>query len=162
MSWQQPPPPPGGPPGPPHGWGGQNTPPQGGGWGAPPQGPQPGFGPPQSPSAVRQASDRSALILVLSLSSLMALFIGCTACGPLALVSLGMSIPAIVMARRDLQAINEGRMVATGRDATNVGMIIAIVSTVFSVLIGAFMILLMIFYGGLFGAAIIAAALENA
>lgn len=88
----------------------------------------------------------------------MALFIGCTACGPLALVSLGLSVPAIVMARRDLAAIQAGQMVATGRDATNIGMIIAIVSTVISVLVGVLMVLLMVFYGGLVGFALLAAA----
>lgn len=95
------------------------------------------------------------VILVLGFSSLMALFVGCSFCGPVGLISLFLSVPGIVMARRDLQAIDRGDLPAHGRDATVVGLVVSIVSTVMSVIMGVVMALLMVLYGGLFGAAIL-------
>ncbi|RZO54232.1 MAG: hypothetical protein EVA89_28615 [Sandaracinaceae bacterium] len=136
---------------------------QGGGWGAPPAGPPAPFGQPPGqapgsppgPPPPGQGVDRSVVILVLGFSSLMALFIGCSFCGPVGLISLFLSVPAIVMARRDLRAIQAGQLPAHGRDATVVGLVVSIVSTVLSVLMGIVMAGLMILYGGLFGAAIL-------
>ncbi|GAB5540798.1 MAG: hypothetical protein SangKO_005580 [Sandaracinaceae bacterium] len=109
---------------------------QGGGWGAPPPagppapfGQPPGQAPgqPPGPPPPGQGVDRSVVILVLGFSSLMALFIGCSFCGPVGLISLFLSVPAIVMARRDLRAIQAGQLPAHGRDATVVGLVVAIV-----------------------------------
>jgi hypothetical protein len=138
-------------------------------WGTPPAGPPPAFGqppgtPPQAPWGQPPTGqppgpglqpDRSTVVLVLALSSIMALFIGCFACGPLALLSLGLSIPAIVLAKKDIAEIDAGRMVPHGRETTRVAMIIAMVSSGFSVAVGFVMILFMILYGGLIGAAIL-------
>lgn len=87
--------------------------------------------------------------------SIMVLFFGCVACGPLALMSLGLSIPAIVLAKRDIAAIDAGLMVAHGRETTRIGMIIAIVSSAFSVAVGVVTIILMLLYGGLIGFALL-------
>ena len=147
MTWGTPPagPPPafGQPPG---------SPPQGpqGPWGQPPGGPPPGGPPPQG-----LQPDRSVLVLVLAFMSIMALLFGCFMCGPLSLISLGLSIPAIVIAKKDIAAIDAGLMVPHGRETTRVGMIIAMVSSGFSVAVGIAMILFMVLYGGLIGAAIL-------
>ena len=109
--------------------------------------------PPHQPGPPTSSGDdqRSVIILVLSLASFMVFFVGCSACGPLALLSLGLSIPAIVMARRDLALMDSGHMSPKGRDATKIGFVIAIVSTVISVLTGLAMIAVVAIYGGFFG-----------
>ena len=95
------------------------------------------------------------VILVLGFSSLMALFIGCSFCGPVGLISLFLSVPGIVMARRDLQAIDRGDLPAHGRDATVAGLVVSFHSTVMTFNMRVEMALLMVLYGGLFGAAIL-------
>lgn len=145
MTWD----PPSGPPG----W---NTPP-----GAPPFGPPPqqqGFGPPQQqqgygPPQHYPQPDRSATVLVLGIMGIVATFIGCAICGPLAIGSLGLSIPALVMGKRDLRAIDEGRMSPHSRGNTMIGYVLGIVGTVLGGLVGVAMIVVVLIYG----AAIIAA-----
>jgi hypothetical protein len=111
------------------------------------------MGPPGPPPGAGQ--DRGTLILVLSLASFLVMFFGCSMCGPLSLLSLGLSIPALVMARRDLAAIDAGTLSPNARSATHTGMIVAIVSTVLSALIGVVMIVLVLLYGGLIGFALL-------
>ena len=133
------------------------------GWGQPPAGPPPGgaaFGhPPASPPPPdRSTSERETVILLLGLGSLFVVFIGCSACGPLCLVSLGLSIPAMVMARRDLTAIDEGRLHPAGRGTLQAGIAIAIGSTVLSAVLGLLCLIMMVLYGGFIGALILAGA----
>ena len=101
---------------------------------------------------------RGPLILVLSIVSLFVMFIGCSMCGPLCFLSLGLSIPAIVMGRNDIAAIDSGTMDPMGRDVTNAGMIMGIVSTALSALVGVLMLVLLVLYGGLVGASLLAGA----
>jgi hypothetical protein len=98
--------------------------------------------------------DRSALILILALSGLFATMFGCVMCGPFALAGLGLSIPAIMMARRDLAEMQAGTMVPTGRDTTNVGLIFAIITSVISGLTGLVMLIVVLLYGGFILAAL--------
>ncbi|HJL18387.1 MAG TPA: hypothetical protein RMH99_22175 [Sandaracinaceae bacterium LLY-WYZ-13_1] len=102
--------------------------------------------------------DRSALILILAVGSYMVLLVGCVACGPLSLLALGLSIPAIVMARRQMQAVDRGEAPRNGRDVALVGMVVSIISAVISVLTGLAMILIMIIYGGLIGTGLLLGA----
>lgn len=136
------------PNGPPAGWGPAPSPPPPQSFGHAPRGPA---GPPSG----GLLPHRGVVIFVLACSSAMALFIGCFACGPLGLVSLGLSIPAVVMARADMRQINAGTMDPAGRDLTLIGLIFGIVSSVLSVLVGVVMIAVMIFYGGLIGFALL-------
>lgn len=91
----------------------------------------------------------------------MVLVTGCAACGPLGLLSLGLSIPAIVMARRDLAGIDAGRLSPDQRSTMTFGLWLAVGSTITSVLMGVAMIALMVLYGGLIGAGILAALLDQ-
>jgi hypothetical protein len=103
-------------------------------------------------------SDRAPLVLGLAIASFVLTLVMCTACGPLALLSLGLSIPAIVMGRRDLADVRAGRKNPAHRDLTQAGLIIAIVSAALSALTGIVMLGLMLLYGAIFGVALLGAA----
>lgn len=81
--------------------------------------------------------------------------LGCAMCGPFAVAALGLSIPAWVMAKRDLAAIGAGQMSPAGRESTQVGMAMAIGSTILFGLVALAMLVLMILYGAAVGMAIL-------
>lgn len=127
-------------------------------WGQPPAGPAPlAFGPPPPAAAPQYAPDRGALILILGILGLVVMFFGCALCGPLALGALGLSVPAIVMGKRDLEQIRAGQMNPGGRDLTMVGFVLGITGAVIALLITIFYIVIFVFYGAIIGAALLAA-----
>jgi len=73
---------------------------------------------------------RGPVILVLGILGLFTGLAGMVCCVLFALGSLGLSLPAWIMARHDLQAIDAGVMDPTGRGITLAGMILAIIGTV--------------------------------
>jgi hypothetical protein len=93
--------------------------------------------------------DRSSVILVLALCSFMVMMLGCFTCLPFAIFALALSIPAIVMGRRDLQSIERGEMVPTGRETINISIIFAAVSAALSALAGLIGIAVALLYGGM-------------
>jgi hypothetical protein len=123
----------------------------------PPQQPLP-FGPPPMglpPLTQYPEPDRSALVLILGSMGILTIFFGCMICGPLALGALGFSIPAILMGKKDLKAIQDGRMSPNSRDATMIGYVLGIVSAAMSLLLGIVFVVIFAFYGAVIIAAIV-------
>ena len=73
---------------------------------------------------------RGGLILGLGISGVVISVIGFLLCAVLPVFALGLSIPAWVMGRNDLRAIDAGAMDPTGRGSTMAGMVMGIVGTV--------------------------------
>jgi hypothetical protein len=80
------------------------------------------------------APDRSGSVMALGISSLVIGLFGCACCPFIIPLQLGLSIPAILMARSDFQAMAENRMDSRGRSNTQAGMICAIIGLVLALL----------------------------
>jgi len=77
---------------------------------------------------------RGTLVLVLGISGLVVTMFGCLICGPFGFVAIGLTVPAWIIGRHDLRAIDSGTMDPAGRGSTLAGMIMGIVGTVLCVL----------------------------
>lgn len=93
---------------------------------------------------------RGGLILGLGISGVVLSVVGLMCCALLPLIGLGLSIPAWVMGRRDLQAIAAGTMDPTGHGNTRIGMVLGIVGTVLGGLSVLFTVVVIGFYVGMF------------
>jgi hypothetical protein len=85
---------------------------------------------------IGRRTHRGGLILGLGIVSLGAWFVGIFAaflmpcCGTIGLVSLGLAIPAWIMANTDLAAMAAGTMDPSGRDTTQAGKVCAIIAAI--------------------------------
>lgn len=142
MGGSVPPPPPPPPPGynPP-------PPPPPPNYNAPPPPPPPGYNPPPPPppygntqfgSDPNKASTNAILALILGIASWV---IGCT---------ILTAIPAWIIGRKELNAINEGRSSEAGRSMATIGMWLGIAHCILAV-IGIIFGIIMIFFGILAG-----------
>jgi hypothetical protein len=89
---------------------------------------------------------RGGLILGLGISGVVLGVLGLMCCALLPVIGLGLSIPAWVMGRRDLQAIVAGTMDPTGQGPTRSGMILGIIGTVLGGLCVLFTVVMMAVY----------------
>ncbi len=107
---------------------------------------------------------RGGLILGLGIGSLGVWFLSVVGafvfpcCGMSGLISLGMAIPAWILANADLAAMSAGAMDPLGRGNTQGGKVCAIVSVVIHALGFLAMLLLLILGVAIFGAAAAAGA----
>ena len=77
---------------------------------------------------------RGETILVLGIFSLLVGVFGCGCCGLVVPFGLGLGIPAVIMGRADLKAMDENRMNPAGRGSTKGGMICGALGIVLAVL----------------------------
>jgi len=82
--------------------------------------------PPTQPGAMLRPH-RGGLILGLGVASIPLTFL---LCGPVNIVTLGLSIPALLMARADLRAMDAGFMDPIGRANTSAGKVCGIIAIV--------------------------------
>ena len=82
--------------------------------------------PPTQPGAMLKPH-RGGLILGLGVASIPLTFL---LCGPVNIVTLGLSIPALLMARADLRAMDAGFMDPMGRANTSAGKVCGIIAIV--------------------------------
>jgi hypothetical protein len=83
---------------------------------------------------------RGGLVLSLGLAGLLSGLTALVCCGPLAIVSLALTIPAWMLGRGDLHSINAGAMDPSGRGMTMAGYVLGIVGTLITLLIALVMI----------------------
>jgi hypothetical protein len=93
---------------------------------------------------------RGGLILGLGISGVVFSLTGFFCCALLPVVSLGLSLPAWIMGRRDLQAIEARTMDPTGHGSTRAGMILGIIGTILGGLATLAVIAMFALYLGMF------------
>ncbi len=73
---------------------------------------------------------RGTLVLTLGITGFVLTPFLCLMCLPLTFVGMGLTIPAWILGRNDLRAIDSGAMDPAGRGSTLAGMILGIIGTV--------------------------------
>jgi len=92
------------------------------------------------------APHRGGTVLTLGILGVICDTFGAMVCGLSPVVGLALSIPAWVMGRNDLRAIDAGKMDPMGRGSTLAGMILGIIGTVLGVLVTILMVAAIVFF----------------